>query len=182
MPDPPDPLGKRALFWAPAQRQEAGPLRPGKRVLPGRHALFSGGDPSAAAVTAKKNGTARAPLAGASRPTFAARPARLQKPTAKTTKAAKAAKTTKAAKPVAAVRSVKTVKIETASPQSEKGGPIGLSCSKCGTHTDVDILRYLRLHLPYWVWRPGRGYTNLMKCPACGKRTWVSASWGPGEH
>jgi hypothetical protein len=57
------------------------------------------------------------------------------------------------------------------------GGPISLSCSKCGTHSDVDVLKYLVLHLPYWVWRPGRGYTNLMKCPACGRRAWVSATW-----
>ena len=56
-------------------------------------------------------------------------------------------------------------------------GPISLSCSKCGTHTGVDIRRYLVLHFPLWFWRPGRGYTSLMKCPACGKRAWVSASW-----
>jgi hypothetical protein len=60
-------------------------------------------------------------------------------------------------------------------------GPISLSCSKCGTHTGVDILKYLVLHLPWWLWRPGRGYTSLMKCPACGQRAWVSASWGPGK-
>jgi hypothetical protein len=67
-------------------------------------------------------------------------------------------------------------------PSADKaGGPISLSCSKCGTHTDVDILRYLVLHLPWWLWRPGRGYTSLMKCPACGQRAWVSASWGPPQ-
>ena len=72
-------------------------------------------------------------------------------------------------------------KVEPPAPVVHDGGPIGLSCSKCGTHTDVDILKYLVLHLPWWLWRPGRGYTSLMKCPACGQRAWVSASWGPGK-
>jgi hypothetical protein len=66
-------------------------------------------------------------------------------------------------------------------PETSDGGPISLNCSKCGTHTDVDILKYLVLHLPWWLWRPGRGYTSLMKCPACGKRAWVSASWVPWQ-
>ncbi len=65
----------------------------------------------------------------------------------------------------------------TATPERQGKGPISLSCSKCGTHTGVDILRYVVLHFPLWFWRPGRGYTSLMKCPACGKRAWVSASW-----
>lgn len=166
MSDPPDPLGKRALFWAPAQRQEAGPLRPGgKRVLPGRHALFSGADPGAATVTAKKNGATRAPLAGAGRPTFADRPVRTRKETATVE--------TAPARPGDSRRS------DGEAGEAGGTGPISLSCSKCGTHTDVDIVKYLVLHLPYWVWRPGRGYTSLMKCPACAKRTWVSASWAP---
>ncbi len=39
------------------------------------------------------------------------------------------------------------------------------------------MLDYLVLHLPLWLWRPGRGYTRLMRCPACSRRTWLSASW-----
>jgi hypothetical protein len=56
---------------------------------------------------------------------------------------------------------------------------IGLTCSRCGTHTDVNMLRYATLHMPVWLWRPGRGYTSFMKCPACSRRTWVSATWAP---
>jgi hypothetical protein len=157
-------------------------MRPGKRVLPGRHALFSGGDPGAAAsVAPKKNGTARAPLAGMTRPPISARPARLQKSPVKSIKSAKPVPSVKAAKSVKTVKPVRAVKVAASAPDSRRSGPIGLSCSKCGTHSDVDILKYLLLHLPYWVWRPGRGYTSLMKCPACGKRAWVSASWGPGQ-
>jgi hypothetical protein len=185
VPDTPDPLGKRALFWAPAQRQDAGPVRPGgKRVLPGRHALFSGSDPATAATTttAKKNGatrtqatrtqSARTQLGAASRPTFADRPATAKKP-AKVTKAASAPRV---APPPAVGDTQKAVGEKTGH------GPISLSCSKCGTETDVEIVKYLVLHMPYWVWRPGRGYTSLMKCPACGKRTWVSASWASNHR
>jgi len=157
-------------------------MRPGKRVLPGRHALFSGGDPGTApSVAPKKNGTARAPLAGMTRPPLSARPARLQKSTVKSGRSTKSATSSRAAKSAKTVKAVRAVTVDTTPLEDRRSGPIGLSCSKCGTHSDVAIVKYLLLHLPYWVWRPGRGYTSLMKCPACGKRTWVSASWGPGQ-
>jgi hypothetical protein len=41
------------------------------------------------------------------------------------------------------------------------------------------MVRYVMLHFPMWFWRPGRGYTSLMRCPACGKRTWLSTTWTP---
>src|SRR3984957_9952005 len=49
MSDSPDPLGKRALFWAPAERDEGGPRRASERDAPGKHALFS--DEARASVT-----------------------------------------------------------------------------------------------------------------------------------
>jgi hypothetical protein len=163
VPDSPDPLGKRALFWAPAERHEAGPRRPGeKRVLPGRHALFSGTGIGTPTVTPKKKTGRPRPQLSPTPPVRAARPLRAQ-----------AARPPRARTPM--------TKVEAPAPPKSDGGPISLSCSKCGTHTDVDILRYLVLHLPWWLWRPGRGYTSLMKCPACGKRAWVSASWAPGS-
>jgi hypothetical protein len=160
VPDAPDPLGKRALFWAPAERHDAGPRGPEKRIAPGRQALFSASATKATSSPAKKNGRPRTqsngtPLNGTRRPARAARPARAQSA---------------------------TVKVEPRKPDVRRGGPISLSCSKCGTHTDVDILKYMTLHLPWWFWRPGRGYTSLMKCPACGKRAWVSASWSPWQR
>jgi hypothetical protein len=177
--DAPDPLGKRALFWAPAERHEAGPRRPEKRVLPGRHALFS----AAGAVTPrdapKRNGRPRPHLSGTPRPVRASRPPRASVAAApKVTGKASAPRVTgKAPAPRVTTKAM----APPSEPERHGGGPISLSCSKCGTHTDVDILKYLVLHLPWWLWRPGRGYTSLMKCPACGKRAWVSASWGPGQ-
>jgi hypothetical protein len=155
VPDSPDPLGKRALFWAPAERHEAGPRRPEKRILPGRQALFSAATTAAPTGAPKKNARTRPQLSTA--PNRAVRSPR--PPAARPARARPAA--TKVSPP----------------PPVKKGGPIALSCSKCGTHSDVDILKYLVLHMPYWLWRPGRGYTSLMKCPACGRRAWVSASW-----
>jgi len=166
VPDAPDPLGKRALFWAPAERQEGGPRRPEERIAPGRHALFSGGE-AVPAKAPKKGVASRSPMKQTSRRSPAA---------------ARRA-------PVAAAGVVRrapvrptAVKVATTAPDRRGHGPISLSCSKCGDHTDVEILKYVLLHLPWWFWRPGRGYTSLMKCPACGRRAWISASWGPGEH
>lgn len=163
MADSPDPLGKRALFWAPAERQEAGPRRPEKRVPPGRHALFSAAGTVPAAESPKKNGRPRPQLSAPPRPVRGARSSRA------------AARPPRARTPVTKVTARRP-------PEHTAGGPISLSCSKCGTHTDVDILKYLVLHLPWWLWRPGRGYTSLMKCPACGQRAWVSASWAPWQR
>ena len=74
MADSPDPLGKRALFWAPAERQEAGPRRPEKRIPPGRNALFSAAGtvpPTTAPKTQREAATAveRDAAAGSDGPT-----------------------------------------------------------------------------------------------------------------
>ena len=123
-PDGPDPLGKRALFWAPATRADT-PFRPGEEGDDvGKYALFSrfsdevedaGGPPE----------EHRAPAAVGLLP------------------------------------------------------PVEVHCSSCGTRSDVDVVRYLGLHVPFFLWRPGRGFTRFMVCPACRRRTWVSASWTP---
>jgi hypothetical protein len=55
--------------------------------------------------------------------------------------------------------------------------PVTMECSSCATRSELDVLHFLSLHLPVWWWRPGRGYTRWMRCPACDARTWVSASW-----
>jgi hypothetical protein len=55
-------------------------------------------------------------------------------------------------------------------------GAITLDCSACGARSDVPLFEFAMLHMPLWLWRPGRGYTRLMTCPACRKRTWISAS------
>ena len=56
---------------------------------------------------------------------------------------------------------------------------ITVDCATCGARSEVHVSEFLMLHLPIWLWRPGRGYTRFMTCPACRRRTWVSASWTP---
>jgi hypothetical protein len=58
-------------------------------------------------------------------------------------------------------------------------GPVVVDCSSCGVRSEVSVTQFLTLHLPFWLWRPGRGYARLMTCPACRKRTWLSATWRP---
>lgn len=123
-PDGPDPLGKRALFWAPATRADA-PFRPGEEGDDvGKYALFS--------------------------------------------------------------RFSDEIEDAGAPPEAPRGpAPVGLlppvevHCSSCGAMSEVDVVRYLGLHVPFFLWRPGRGFTRFMVCPACRRRTWVSASWTP---
>lgn len=120
MTDAPDPLGKRALFWAPAKRVEEEPL-PGKEpVVAGKYALFSEG-------ASEANHTGRRPAGHA----------------------------------------------------TGLVPPVSLHCSSCKARREVPVVGYLGLHLPFFLWRPGRGFTRFMTCPACRRRTWVSASWTP---
>lgn len=46
MPHPPDALGKRSLFWAPAERYEEGPRNSEECDVPGKYALFSEAAPA----------------------------------------------------------------------------------------------------------------------------------------
>ncbi len=140
MTDAPDPLGKRALFWAPAERDETGPRRAAERDVPGKYALFS--DEARAAVTAR-------PVAPFERAPQHA-PGRSHLPR------------TPASGGMRGILSSITV-----------------DCATCGARSDVHVSEFLMLHLPIWLWRPGRGYTRFMTCPACRRRTWVSASWTP---
>jgi hypothetical protein len=132
--DAPDPLGKRALFWAPAQRDEGGPRRPAERDVPGKHALFS--DEARASVT---------------------RP-----------------------HPVVSMERV-TAPPGAPPPRAHRGilSSITVDCATCGARSEIHVSEFLMLHLPIWLWRPGRGYTRFMTCPARRRRTWVSASWAP---
>jgi hypothetical protein len=159
--DAPDPLGKRALFWAPAERHEEGPRSPDGEDIPGKRALFSkvdsvttsggnrprGGNPEFDRGAVGRDGHPSnrrgAPpdgrQAGGHGDAF---PDDLERPVG-----------------------------------SGMFGSLAIQCSSCRTRSQVDLVEYIVLHLPVWLWRPGRGYTRFMTCPACRRRTWVSASW-----
>ncbi len=135
MTESPDPLGKRALFWAPAERDEGGPRRAAERDVPGKHALFS----EEARATVPK---------------------------------------------VRAVASLDPSAPQAPRPMRAGTGrgilsSIAVDCSTCGARSEIHMTEFVMLHLPIWLWRPGRGYTRFMTCPACRRRTWVSASWAP---
>jgi hypothetical protein len=104
MPTSPDPLGKRALFWAPAERRDPDPLAP-RANEPGRRALFSAPEPEPAV------------------------------------------------------------------------GDVLLDCSACHSRSRVSYVELARLHLPFWLWIPGRRYSRLLHCPACDRRTWVRVTF-----
>ena len=149
MTDAPDPLGKRALFWAPAARED-GPPGPSDRDLSGKHALFSeeartgailSGPGRRIAAVAANDKTRRAAAADVGRPDpLAVRPTR---------------------------------------PAGRFLPSITVGCSSCGVTSRVDVMEFVVLHLPIWLWKPGRGYSRFMTCPACRRRTWVSASLAP---
>jgi hypothetical protein len=173
MSDAPDPLGKRALFWAPAQRDEEGPRNPDGEEVPGKRALYSDGGlavPPESRVPPRSAGSNRS-LSGIAdhpsnrRPTGPRRPAPPEAGAA-ARRAAAAVAPDDLERPVG----------------SGMFGSLTLHCSSCRVQSQVDLVEYIVLHLPIWLWRPGRGYTRFMTCPACRRRTWVSASWTSGAR
>ncbi|HXQ44837.1 MAG TPA: hypothetical protein VN816_09385 [Acidimicrobiales bacterium] len=161
MSDAPDPLGKRALYWAPAERYEEGPRNPDGGDVPGKHALFS----DVGSVTMSTGGRPRTrssdfDRAGAGRD---GHPSNRRPPGS----AAEQPVPRRPARPDQLERPV----------GSGMFGSLTLQCSSCRVRSQVDLVEYIVLHLPLWLWRPGRGYTRFMTCPACRRRTWVSASW-----
>jgi uncharacterized protein with PIN domain len=60
-----------------------------------------------------------------------------------------------------------------------RGGPFGnlsLECSSCKRESPVRLRDIPRLAMPFSVTLPRR-YHSYMKCPGCGRRTWVRAHW-----
>jgi hypothetical protein len=157
--DAPDPLGKRALYWAPAERDEEGPRSPDGGDVPGKHALYSdvgsaapsGGRPRAGS-SAFDRGTAGRKGHPSNRPPGSE---------AADGRGRRAGVADQLERPVG----------------TGMFGTLTLQCSSCRVRSQVDLVEYIVLHLPVWLWRPGRGYTRFMTCPACRRRTWVSASW-----
>lgn len=60
-----------------------------------------------------------------------------------------------------------------------RSGPLGtltLECSACKRESPVRLRELPRLTIPFTVTLPRR-YHTLMKCPGCGRRTWLRAHW-----
>ena len=49
-------------------------------------------------------------------------------------------------------------------------------CSACDAVTPLTAFSFLVQHLPAWLWVPWRKQSHFMRCPACGKFAWHSAS------
>jgi hypothetical protein len=158
VPDAPDPLGKRALFWAPAERQEHGPRTQDEDAVPGKHALFS----NAGSATVASGGRARVRPSDAEAGPVDHLPSRRR---------AVADGGRRDSGPVADLGHLERPS------GSGMFGSLTLQCSSCRVRSQVDLVEFVVLHLPLWLWRPGRGYTRFMTCPACRRRTWISASW-----
>ena len=173
MSDAPDPLGKRALYWAPAERHEDGPRNADETYVAGKRALFSdaGTAPSTATSTAPSTATsapgtfARVPGAARALSGRSGHPSNRRahddRPARETNEGLDGGRPDDLERPVG----------------SGMFGSLTLHCSSCRVRSHVDLVEYIVLHLPLWFWRPGRGYTRFMSCPACHRRTWVSASW-----
>lgn len=55
-------------------------------------------------------------------------------------------------------------------------GPIVVSCSRCGDDTHLSATDAARRMLALSLWLPGRRYSRRLRCPSCGRRTWVNVS------
>lgn len=60
-----------------------------------------------------------------------------------------------------------------------RAGPLGtlaLECSSCKRESPVRLRDIPRLALPFSLTLPRR-YHSYLKCPGCGRRTWMRAHW-----
>ncbi len=77
-------------------------------------------------------------------------------------------------------------KAPVATPTPEANAKVGelitLECSSCRKVTKVDFIDFALMQLTLRFWHPGKGFTRLMRCPACRKQTWISASLTRKSH
>jgi hypothetical protein len=165
--DAPDPLGKRALFWAPAERDEEGPRYLDEDDVPGKHALYS---EAPAARAPGRGGRRRTSESGSPWSSKDGHPSNRRSGHDRRA-------------PLSEVESAGANRAVASPDELERPvgsgmfGSLVLHCSSCRVRSQVDLVEYFVLHMPVWLWRPGRGYTRFMMCPACRRRTWISASW-----
>lgn len=177
-----DPLGKRALFWAPGP--DPGPPRP--RAGDGARSAASAATRSAAAATARsrRGAGSAAQTVPSTRPSTRAQQTTRARtgglatlPSSSGTDLGKRALYSRPADPRPEPADGADETAGGGSPPPTSLNAVHMRCATCGSRTTVGVLRFLRLHLPVFVWRPGRGFARFMTCPACGRRAWVSASW-----
>ena len=171
-----DPLGKRALFWSPVERSEERPAKHREREVQGKHALFSAADESVASKPKRK---APAAPTTASKLRATTKPGKTARDLAKQISQDQSALGGSEVGDIGAAREARGKRNKTVEAAAGSLGPVTLDCSTCGVRSEVDMVEYLVLHLPVWMWKPGKGFTRFMTCPACRRRTWVSASWAP---
>jgi uncharacterized protein with PIN domain len=65
-------------------------------------------------------------------------------------------------------------------PQEPATGWLWIECSSCLKETSVSPLNLVKATLPFSFHLPfRRPYHSFMRCPACGKRTWVRVTLRP---
>ena len=52
-----------------------------------------------------------------------------------------------------------------------------VECSACGASSELDLVEFAWLHLPFWLWVPWLRYSRFIHCPACERRNWLRVSW-----
>ena len=59
-------------------------------------------------------------------------------------------------------------------------GTFLVDCSACHRETPVSPVQLVRAAMPFSLHFPlVRKYHSFMRCPACGRRTWVRVRWQP---
>jgi hypothetical protein len=64
-------------------------------------------------------------------------------------------------------------------PDPAPAGAVVVECSTCLSRTRISLLALLRAAFPFWLHVPLiRRYPSLLRCPTCGRRTWVRVACG----
>lgn len=58
-------------------------------------------------------------------------------------------------------------------------GSVAVDCAKCHRRSVISLTQMLQLSVPgVHAPVPGKGHRAFMKCPACGKRSWLGVTVG----
>jgi hypothetical protein len=58
-------------------------------------------------------------------------------------------------------------------------GSVAVDCAKCHRRSVISLTQMVQLSLPgVHAPVPGKGHRAFMKCPACGKRSWLGVTVG----